>query len=187
MSFQEDRRNFFGIPCFLKHYHPKLFLGLFLKKAANGDYTANPFNFQHFNMSSVTLKVNGVEVYGSPLNTDFSNNRNYTAADVKLFEICDKWQKDTGLNITLDDFGKGYTFIVFSLDPSDLQEDFLNLVQYGNARLELRFSVPTAEVMNCMCYYQSRAILTCDEITKHKHCETMNAGQLAKLFNDYKC
>ncbi|CAG2232030.1 uncharacterized protein F54H12.2-like [Mytilus edulis] len=155
--------EFYWDSLFPKSLPSKVVFGLVPQKAINGDYTANPFNFQHFNMSCITLKVNGVEVYGSPLNMDFSNNRNYTAAYVRLFEICDKWQKDTGLNISLNDFGNGYTFIVFSLDPSDFQEDFLNLVKHGNARLEIRFSVPTTEVVNCMCYYQSQAILTCDE------------------------
>lgn len=148
---------------FPKALPSKVIIGLISQKAANGDYTANPFNFQHFNMSGVTLKVNGVEVYGSPLNLDFSDNRNYTAAYLRLFEICDKWQKDTGLNISLQDFGLVYTFILFSLDPSDFQKDFLNLVKHGNARLEIRFSTATTEVINCMCYYQSQAILTCDE------------------------
>ncbi|XP_071138564.1 uncharacterized protein F54H12.2-like [Mytilus edulis] len=155
--------EFYWDSLFPKSLPSKVVFGLVPQKAINGDYTANPFNFQHFNMSCITLKVNGVEVYGSPLNMDFSNNRNYTAAYVRLFEICDKWQKDTGLNISLNDFGNGYTFIVFSLDPSDFQEDFLNLVKHGNAGLEIRFSVPTTEVVNCMCYYQSQAILTCDE------------------------
>ncbi|XP_063436626.1 uncharacterized protein F54H12.2-like [Mytilus trossulus] len=155
--------EFYWDSLFPKSLPSKVVFGLVPQKAINGDYTANPFNFQHFNMSCITLKVNGVEVYGSPLNMDFSNNRNYTAAYVRLFEICDKWQKDTGLNISLNDFGNGYTFIVFSLDPSDFQEDFLNLVKHGNARLEKRFSLPTTEVVNCMCYYQSQAILTCDE------------------------
>lgn len=123
--------EFFWDSLFPKALPSKVVFGLVSQKAANGHYTANPFNFQHYDMSNITLKVNGVEVYGSPLNLDFSNNRNYTAAYVRLFEICDKWQKDTGLNITLNDFGNGYTFIVFNMDPSDLQEDFLNLVKHG--------------------------------------------------------
>ena len=79
----------------------KVVLGLISQKAANGDYTANPFNFQHSNMTNVTMKVNGVEVYGSPLSLDFGNNRNYTSAYVRLFDISDKWMKDMGLNINL--------------------------------------------------------------------------------------
>lgn len=94
---------------------------------------------------------------------DFGVSRNYATAYVRLFEICDKWNKDVGLNITMDDLGKGYAFIAFSLDPCDFQEDFLNLVKHGHARLEMRFNQATTEIINCLCYYQSQAILTCNE------------------------
>ena len=73
-----------------------------------------------------------------------------------------KWNKD-GLHISLEDFGKGYTLISFFLDPCDFQEEFLNLVRHGNAILEIRFSNVTTENINCLCYYQSQAILNCDE------------------------
>ena len=136
----KESTEFYWDSLFPKALPSKVVFGLVSQKAANGDYTANPFNFQHFNMSSVTLKVNGVAVYGSPLNLDFSDNRNYTAAYVRLFEICDMWQKNTGLCISLNDFSKGYAFIAFSLDPSDFQEDFLNLVKHGNANFNLSHS-----------------------------------------------
>lgn len=127
--------------------------GLVSQKAINGDYISNPFNLQHFNMSTVTLKVNGNKVYGTPLKLDFGNNRNYSAAYVRLFEICDKINKDAGLTVSLNSYGKGYTFMAFSLDPSDFQDEFLNLVRHGNARLEIRFSTATTETINCLCYY----------------------------------
>ena len=55
----------------------KVVLELISQKAANGDYTENPFNFQHFNLSEVTLKVNGVEVYGTPLKLNFGKFKIY--------------------------------------------------------------------------------------------------------------
>lgn len=155
--------EFFWDAMFPKALPSKVVIGLVSQKAANGDYTANPFNFQHFNMTNVTMNVNGVEIYGSPLSLDFGENRNYIAAYVRLFEISDKWLKDMGLTISLNDFGFGYTFIVFSLEPCDFQEDYLNLVKHGNARLGIRFGSATADTINCLCYYQSQALLTCDE------------------------
>lgn len=155
--------EFFWDAMFPRSLPSKVVFGLISQKAANGDYTANPFNFQDFNMTNVTMKVNGVEIYGSPLSLDFGVNINYTAAYVRLFEISDTWLKSQGLNISMYDFGKGYSLIVFSLDPFDFQEECLNLVRNGNARLEIRFGTATTETINCLCYYQSQAILTCDE------------------------
>jgi len=141
----------------------KVVFGLISQKAANGDYTENPFNFQHFNLSEVTLKVNGVEVYGTPLKLNLGKSKNLSSAYVRLFEICELWNKDAGLNLSLENFTHGYSLFAFSLDPCDFQEDFLNLIHHGHARLEMRFSTATTEIINCLCYYQSQAILTCNE------------------------
>lgn len=86
--------EFFWDAMFPKALPSKVVIGLVSQKTANDDYTANPFNFQHFNMTNVTMNVNGVEIYGSPLSLDFGKNRNYIAAYVRLFEISDKWLKD---------------------------------------------------------------------------------------------
>ena len=145
---------------FPKAIPSKLVFGLLSQTSVNGDYTKNPFNFQHFNMTEVSLKVNGVEIYGTPLTLDFGVNRNYSTAYARLFEI----SENASLNISYTDFGAGYSLLPFSLDHSlDFQEDFINLVKHGNGRLEIRFSTPTTETINCMYYYQSQAILTVDE------------------------
>ncbi|CAC5426260.1 unnamed protein product [Mytilus coruscus] len=121
---QKGVTEFYWDSIFPKVLPDKVVFGLLPQKAVNGDYTINPFDFKHFNMESVSLKINGVDVYGSPMKLDFGTNRNYTAAYVRLFEICEKWNKDTGLNISLFDFGKGYTFIAFTLNPNDFQDEF---------------------------------------------------------------
>jgi hypothetical protein len=65
----------------------KVVFELISQKAANGDYTENPFNFQHFTLSEVTLKVNGVEVYGTSLKLNFGKSKNLSMAYVRLFFI----------------------------------------------------------------------------------------------------
>ena len=40
----------------------RVIFGLVLSKSYEGDYTMNPFNFQHFNASRVALIVDGKEV-----------------------------------------------------------------------------------------------------------------------------
>lgn len=79
--------EFFWDSIFPKAIPSKIVFGMISQKAANGDYTANPFNLQHFNLQSVTLKLNGVDVYGSPMNLDFGTNRHYTSTYVRLFEL----------------------------------------------------------------------------------------------------
>ncbi|XP_071177983.1 uncharacterized protein F54H12.2-like [Mytilus edulis] len=96
---QKGVTDFYWDSIFSKVLPNKVVFGLLPQKAVNGDYTINPFDFKHFNMESVSLKINGGDVYGSPMKLDFGTNRNYTAAYVRLFEICEKWNKDTGLQL----------------------------------------------------------------------------------------
>lgn len=79
----KENTDFFWDSIFPKAIPSKVVFGMISQKAANGDYTANRFNLQHFNLQSITLKVNGVDVYGSPMNLYFGTNRNYTSTYVK--------------------------------------------------------------------------------------------------------
>jgi hypothetical protein len=45
--------------------------------------------FQHFTLSEVTLKVNGVEVYGTSLKLNFGKSKNLSMAYVRLFNMYD--------------------------------------------------------------------------------------------------
>ena len=41
----------------------------------------------------------------------------------------------------------------FNLAPSDLREEYINLVQQGSVRLEVRFSTNTTQTLNCILVY----------------------------------
>lgn len=47
--------EFYWNSIFLRTLPNTVVFGLISQKAANGDYTENPFNFQHFNLTEVTL------------------------------------------------------------------------------------------------------------------------------------
>ncbi|KAK3105954.1 hypothetical protein FSP39_009422 [Pinctada imbricata] len=126
----------------------RLVVGMVKQKSVNGDYTTNPFNFEHFKITDISLSINGESVPGRPLQMDFGDKRNYISAYVRLFESCGKWNKDTGLYISRDDFGNGYTFFAFNNTPCVFEEDYINLVRRGNTRLEMKFDTSTTEAVN---------------------------------------
>ncbi|XP_063436305.1 uncharacterized protein F54H12.2-like [Mytilus trossulus] len=123
-----------------------LVVGLISQDSGNGSYGTNPFFFNHYNATDVGIYVNGESVPSRPLKLDFGDNRQYAVAYTNLFEACEKLNKDAGLTISREDFGKGYTLHAFQLDPSGLGDDYINLVKHGNVRLEMKFStaLPTA-------------------------------------------
>ncbi|KAK3104430.1 hypothetical protein FSP39_001868 [Pinctada imbricata] len=126
----------------------RLIVGMVKQKAVNGDYGVNPFNFEVFKITEVSLSVNGESLPGRPLQMDFGDNRNYVSAYTRLFDSCGKWNKDAGLSISREDFGNGYTFFAFIITPYFFEEDYINLIRRGNTRLEMKFSTATTDAVN---------------------------------------
>ena len=85
----------------------RVVFGLVESVAAIGNYTKNPFNFKHFNMTQVSLTVNQQDVPNSPLNVNFSDN-NWLRAYYNMFLGLDRAGLDWGNDITKDDFIGGY-------------------------------------------------------------------------------
>ncbi|XP_065943389.1 uncharacterized protein F54H12.2-like [Magallana gigas] len=132
------------------------------QKAVNGNYEKNPFNFQNL-AEEIALYVNGESMPARPMKIDVGTNQNYVTLFVNLFEAAEKWNKDAGLEVTRSQFGKGYAIYAFNLAPSDLGEEYLNLVRQGNVRLEVKFAADTTETLNCLAYAEFPALLEVDQ------------------------
>ena len=52
----------------------KILMGFVRSEAKQGDYRYNPFNFQHFNVSSIHFKINGQMVNGEALKMNYAND-----------------------------------------------------------------------------------------------------------------
>lgn len=77
--------------------------------------------------------------------------------------MAEKWNKDSGLNITRKMFSEGYTVYAFSIAPSDFGEEYMNLVRQGSIRLEVKFATHTTETLNCLAYAEFPALLEIDQ------------------------
>ncbi|CAG2254274.1 unnamed protein product [Mytilus edulis] len=129
-----------------------LVLGLISQESGNGTYDTNPFCFNHYNATDVGLYVNGESVPARPLKLDFGDNRQYATAYANLFEVCEKMNRDAGLAITREDYGKGYTLYAFPLDPKGLGDDYINLVKHGNVRAEIKFKTGLPSAVTCIAF-----------------------------------
>ena len=137
-------------------------VGLLSQKGGNGAYESNPLNFKHYSATDVGLFVNGESVPTRPLKLDFGANRKYATAYLNLFEACEKINRDTGLGISRENFGLGYTLYAFPLDPTCLDQDYINLVRHGNVRLEMKFGTPLPETVTCIAYAEYPELLEID-------------------------
>ena len=143
------------------HLPTKAFFAFVKQTAVNGDYSKNPFNLLNL-ADEIALYVNGESIPARPMKMDVGVNKNYVTPFVNLFEAAEKWNKDAGLQIKRNMFDQGYAIYAFNLAPSDLGEEYINLVQQGSVRLEVKFAANTTETLNCIAYAEFPALIEVD-------------------------
>ena len=134
---------------------PRTFVfGLVESTAFNRPFTKNPFNFQHFNMSSVTLTVNDESIPFKPIKLLFwCESKVCGEAFCTMFSGTGKMYYDIGHGISREQFSKCYALYAFDLTPDMCgSSSHFNRVQKGNLALEVQFSTPLLNAVSLVCY-----------------------------------
>ena len=116
-----------------------------------GDLTKNPFNFKHYNFDFMCLYTNGQSVPSKALQTKFASD-NYVEAFQTLFTGMELDSKDAGLQCSREDYGKGYTLVVFDLSLEVTDAAIQAVRKQGNLQLEIRFAAALPEAINVILY-----------------------------------
>jgi hypothetical protein len=157
----------------------KAYFAFIAQSAVNGSYTKNIFNFPNL-ADEIALYVNGESIPARPMKIDIGTNKNYVTPFVNLYEVSEKWNKDSGLKISRSMFNEGYAVYAFSLAPSDLGEEYINLVRQGSVRLEVKFATNTQETELFGICRISR-INRNRSVTRYQIYSSMNARELLRL------
>ena len=142
----------------------RLVLGMVTAEAFNGSYAKNPFNFQHFNISDISLVVNETIIGGQPLSVNFNDDtgRNYVNAYNQMFSTIGTEGKDFGNNIRLEEYSNGYTLFCFNLEPFEKPGAYYNLIHTGYVRLSIQFKDPLAETTVLIIYTEHQDMFQID-------------------------
>ena len=144
--------------------------GLVDSNAYTGEYGKNPFNFKHYDISTITLSVNGEEIPFKQLRLKFPNTANerdksvdFLQAYNTLFSGTGKMFSNMGLDITRDDYPQGFTLFAFDLTPDMCNTaDYFNTVQRGTLSVDLTFEKDTPEAISMVCYSDFENIIRID-------------------------
>ena len=68
-----------------------------------------------------------------------------------------------------DLFEQGYAVYAFSIAPSDLGEEYIDLVRQGSVRLEVKFATNTTKTLNCLAYAEFPALIEVDHAREVKY------------------
>lgn len=129
-------------------------IGFVDSSSASGSYTSNPFNFQHFNLSQIALKLNQVPVGGSVIQLNYQiNSRTVLPAYTRMFEVTNKWMRDSENQLNRDDIAGGNALYCFDIEPNFSDEgEYLNLIKQGTCSLEAIFNKPLQKSTTCVVY-----------------------------------
>jgi len=162
----------FAIPQnYLDVNHEKLFSGqlptrivvaLVDNRAFNGDRAYNPFNFQHYNLSEISLYLDGQQQYAlKPLQPNFGNGL-YVRTYNTLFAGTCKLNRDEGNFISRGDYASGYALYAFDLTADLAEDDHFNLVKHGSVRLAMKFSQALPQTVSVIAYAEFDNIIEID-------------------------
>ena len=106
---------------FLGQLPKRIIVGFVDNRAFNGNRTLNPFNFEHINLSYLSLYVDGVQVPSKPLTPRQPANANRLSIECfqTLFTGTGVHFSDTGCGINRENYDQGYFLTCHDL-TSDL-------------------------------------------------------------------
>ena len=130
----------------------KLIVGMVSSEAFSGSYKKNPFNFQHYDCSSLGFYVDGQSYPSHPLQPNYEADQ-YTECYKTLTHFRDD------INISLDDYKKGYCLYVLNIDPYFS----FNTKRRGHCRLAVKFAKPLPESVTLLVYATFPEVLSIDQ------------------------
>ena len=131
--------------------------------AYNGDFSRNPFNFQHRDIRAATLYVDNVSFPHHPLVTDFARRDCITAFN-SLIETAGRNYVGDTFDINPQKFTDGFTILAFNLQPNSTNSlDSWAKARTGHMRLELKFGTPIPEPLNVFLYATTAHVMHIDK------------------------
>lgn len=140
-----------------------LVLGMVESTSFNGGFKKNPFNFQHFNMSSLGISVNGEAIPFRPIQLSFGANPRFIEAFLTQFSGTGKMYYNMCNGISREEFPNGFALYAFDLTPDMCSSSpHFNLVQKGNLSIDIQFSAAPLQAISLVCYGEFENLIQID-------------------------
>lgn len=140
----------------------RFIFGMVRADAKNGLFSANPLNFQHFNIATAGFYINGEPTPKRPYVLNPNNNQ-YLEPMIELYSILGKMGEDTDIGLTRDEFLRGTFLIPFDVQPTASGKlDYLAKRTGGHCKLEITFHEELAANISIITYAIFPAMLDID-------------------------
>jgi hypothetical protein len=142
----------------------KLIAAFVPSNSYTGTYLTNPYLFNHFDLTRITLSINGeIRPYGE-ITYSFSDDTPRVLVGLYYFLLSMgvSTNKSHAIVFDRDSFKNKSFFNAFSLDSVDSSGD-PRAIQSGNVRLSLEFGTPITEALTMIVFYQEPGMISISE------------------------
>lgn len=141
----------------------RVVIGFVSSLAFNGKITLNPFHFNHFNISSLSLSVNNISMPIRPLSFNFNKN-GFLLAYYLHFTSTGIAGQDVGL-ISRANYKKNNALFAFDVVQGGGSKSLLTLEKTVSLKLEVQFLTALTESIHCIVLSEHQAV---PEIDKYR-------------------
>lgn len=151
---------------FISQMPHRVYVGFIKSSAFNGSETLNPYNFEHFNHTNVTISTDSNTQIRS-IRSDFKNNL-YLSSYLSLFSSSGTFFSDSGNSITRTDYPKGFALLGFDLtEDLSASDSHQSIPRHGSLRLDLTFADPLPDSITVILYAEFRNLI---ELDRDRNC-----------------
>ncbi|GFQ70901.1 uncharacterized protein F54H12.2 [Trichonephila clavata] len=148
---------------FIGQLPTRLILGFVSNEAYNGNFSKNPFNFQHYNLNYLSVLEGSKMIPSKPFQPNFDNNL-YACSYLSLFTDLNRFHNSQNINITYGEYSKGYTLYAIDLTPDMAAgETHMSINRTGNIAIDIKFAVPLPETVSFIVYAEYRNTIEIDK------------------------
>ena len=116
----------------------RIVLAMVSNAAFHGNKTLNPFNFKHYNLTSVNITVDNKSIMGKPQTLNFTTNETLQTYWAMMGSLGYQF-RDDGCDITRDEFNHGYTLICADLKSTICSGQYADPSVTGILEIQLGF------------------------------------------------
>ena len=139
-----------------------LCIAMIKSTAFNGHYKQSPWNFEHFDLSKLNLKVNSRSIPAEPYTPNFE--KGLVAREYQdLFLNLGLFKSNHTNAITKKAFMNGSTLFVFDFSPDLCNANHIHLSNSGTLDLEIEFTSALTESIHVLVYSTFDQVIELDQ------------------------
>jgi hypothetical protein len=139
----------------------RVIIGCVDNDAFNGNKAKNPFNFKNFDLTELSVYLDGQQQTIKPLKCNYASNQ-FISAYMTLFSGTGRQNRDLGIDIGRSEYKDGYALYAFDLTPDMSQEGHFNLIKQGSLRLDMKFGTALPNTITVVAYGEFENLIEID-------------------------